>query len=70
MKKDNKQLDEKYILKHWEQDFDKDKYFAQLKNGDNVGYDHASEQFSVNNYWDERTYEEVESLVNKWGLDD
>lgn len=64
-----KQLEENYIVNHWERDFEPDTYSIHLANGDSLGYDYAREEFSLNNYWNAITNEEAELLVKEFGLD-
>lgn len=63
-------LQENYILENWEQDFDKDLYFVDLKNGSSLGYSYTMEEFSLDNYWNSISYEEAEKLVKTIGVDD
>ena len=62
-------LTEEFITSNWEQDFEEGQYFVHLNDGDTIGYDMDSELFSLNNYWNEISYEEVVELIKQKGMD-
>lgn len=60
--------DRDFIINNWEQDFNENQYFAFLTNGDAIGYDDGSEEFSLNNYTIDHDY--VDQIIKKYGVDD